>query len=71
MKAYILVGSLLIAGLVPGCAVFDSYTTKAAEDVAKGIATYCAATIESERVLLRDKVNELAAPNSIVITCGG
>lgn len=61
----------VIAVILSGCALFDSYQTKAAEDIAKGIATYCAATIESERAILREKVNALAAPNTIVITCGG
>jgi hypothetical protein len=61
---------ITILVLLTSCAVFDSYQTKAAEDIAKGIATYCAATIQSEREVLREKVNALAAPSSIVITCG-
>ena len=67
MKIHILIA---LALMTSGCALFDSYQTKAAEDIAKGIATYCAATIESERAVLREKVNSLAAPSSIVITCG-
>ena len=65
MKLY----SLIAVVLLSGCALFSDYQTRAAEDIAKGIATYCAATLESDRIALREEVNALAAPSSIVITC--
>ena len=67
MKLYLII---FLAVGISGCALFDSYQTKAADDIAKGIATYCAATVASERAALREQVNALAAPSSIEITCG-
>lgn len=71
MKIHLIIFLAAAIFTISGCAMFSDYTEKAAEEIATGIATYCAATIESERAILREKVNALAAPNTIVITCDG
>lgn len=70
MKTVIQFWVLAVVMIMTGCAIFDSYQTKGAEQIAAGIAHYCDDTTEDIREGLRAEVNALAAPNTIVITCG-
>ena len=63
-KHFILITVLFLTG----CAMFDTYKSKAAEDIALGIRHYCLDTTEDMRQAFRTEVNDLSAPNTIVIT---
>lgn len=67
-SVFLWVVMLLIAALLlSGCAAFE---TEVAPKVAKAVNTYCEQP-QSERMLLRERVNGLIAPNSIKVTCQG
>ncbi len=68
LKSTVLLGIAFV--LLTGCATFDAYKSKAAGEIASGIASYCAETTQTVRDEIRAEVNEAAAPNSIIITCG-
>ena len=67
MKGFIII---LLVALSSGCAILDEYQGKAAKDIAIAVSTYCIGTPAELRADLRAEINELAAPNSIAITCG-
>lgn len=64
-----IIASLAVV-FMSGCTTLDSYQTKAAGEIARGIGHYCNETPQSMREGLRADVNEQAAPDSIEITCG-
>ena len=57
---------LLTVLLLSGCAILGEDRT--AEDIASAVSIYCIGTQES-RTEFRKKVNDLTAPNSILVTC--
>lgn len=52
---------IVAMAVLPGC--------QSADAAAKAINGYCAATTETERMVIRARVAELIAPNTIAIHC--
>lgn len=59
--------TLTIVGLLWGCAQLQ---TKVGPEAAKAINTYCLQP-QAARLVLREQVNALIAPNEVKITCQG
>lgn len=67
MRALYLAAPLVISAVaLSSCALLDS----AAERVGDGITRYCKEPLKA-RELLREQINEHAAPNRITIRCAG
>ena len=60
MKQAILL--VLSVSLISGCASVE-------EKAATGVMAYCAVTLPAERAVIRARVNEKIAPNSVQINC--
>lgn len=71
LNPMVLIVLLIVTMLTTACSQLLRAQDKGAEQIARVVHEYCANTDQDFRVKFRAAVNEKAAPNSIIVTCGG